>query len=157
MKYVANFFQFIIGFFLGVLVLAGGATAIAYVLFANMTMNPPKPIFAEEKQAPKAATPTPEKKLTKPVEKEVKPSPKTSPEVKKEDLPKGAYKAKVTWSSGLSIRSEPNTEASRVGGVDYNAEVVIIQSSADGKWQKIRLSDGQEGWVKSGNVEKVTE
>ncbi len=150
---LSSFVQFTIGFFIGVLILLAGATALAYVIFARMAANPPKPIFTEEQPAPakiaaKPAATTGEKATPE------KPKPAASPTTA-EALPTGAYKARVTWSSGLSVRSEPSAEASRLAGVDYNTEVVILGQSPDGKWQKIRLSGSQEGWIKAGNVAKI--
>jgi hypothetical protein len=94
------------------------------------------------------------KKILNPKLRQKKTEPETKPET--EDLPAGAYQAKVTWSTGLSLRSEPSTDAERIGGVDYNAELIILSTSNDNQWQKVRVpSSGQEGWVKSGNVEKI--
>ncbi|OKH18999.1 peptide-binding protein [Hydrococcus rivularis NIES-593] len=156
MRRIANIFQFLIGFFLGILVLAGGTTAAAYVFFTKMSANPPKPIFAEEKQENTAATQPQQPTVAE------SSSPDSSDRQVQEDqqdeLPAGAYKARVTWSEGLSLRSEPSREAKRVGGVDYNAELIVLQDSIDKQWQKVRLLDGtQEGWVKAGNVEKIAE
>lgn len=50
MKRISNLVQFIIGFILGLAILAGGTAAVAYVFFAKMNANPPKPTFAEEKK-----------------------------------------------------------------------------------------------------------
>jgi hypothetical protein len=73
-------------------------------------------------------------------------------------LPQGAYKGRVTWSSGLSLRADPNSSANRVGGVDYNSELIILETSQDGQWQKVRVANGsQEGWIKAGNIKKSAE
>lgn len=154
MKRLSHIFQFIIGFFLGILILAGGTAALAYVFFTKMSANPPKPVFADEKkeqttaQNNKSTTAT----QSKPASQETVES--TAQE--EENLPPGAYKARVTWSDGLSIRSEPSREAERIGGVEYNSELVVLQESEDKQWQKVRVSGGSlEGWIKSGNVEKL--
>lgn len=155
---LSSFFQFIVGFFLGVVLFGAGIAGGAYFFLTNIAINPPKHLFAEEKS-------TPEKKETpKPVEvtKEETPKPeemkKEEPPSETEKLPAGAYKAKVTWSTGLSLRAEPNTSAERVGGVGYNTEIIILTTSEDNQWQKVRLPNtGEEGWVKSGNVEKINE
>jgi len=41
--------------------------------------------------------------------------------------------------------------AASVGGVDYNKELVILETSPDGDWQRV-WSNGVEGWIKAGNV-----
>ncbi|BAQ60014.1 hypothetical protein GM3708_420 [Geminocystis sp. NIES-3708] len=147
----SSLFQFIIGFFLGVILFGAGIAGGAYFFLTNVSVTPSKHTFAEEKPSSnqsKKEVSTPENSPSK-TEVE-KPKPET------EDLPTGAYKARVTWSTGLSLRSEANTDAERIGGVDYNAELIILSTSNDNQWQKVRIpSSGQEGWVKSGNVEKI--
>ena len=169
MKRFSGLLQFILGFFLGIAILVGLTSALGYLMFSRLAATPNKPVFSEEnKSKPKATTPdkkASEKSATKP---EVSPSPKVttaspSPEVSpspspeaKEDLPQGAYKAKVTWSGGLSLRSNPSKDSERVSGVDYDDELIVLETSADGVWAKVRSADGgQEGWVKVGNFKKT--
>ncbi len=159
MNRISSFLQFILGFSLGVLLLAGGTTALGFLFLSRMTSLPAKPVFTEEKQPVATTKPTTTKTPAQEVKEE--PSPTPSPETEepeKPELPPGAYKAKVNWSEGLSIRSEPNADASRIGGFEYNQELIILETSSDGKWQKARLAGGeQEGWIKAGNVEKITD
>ena len=168
-------FQFILGFILGVAILAVGATGLGFLFFGRMTSSPSKPIFSEEKQentkvaenkeSSSAAQPsseqeeTAEKKSEEQEVAKVEPEKEEEPEEKEEEkLPPGAYKARVTWPQGLSLRAEPNLEAERIGGVEYNWELIILENSSDRKWQKVRLAGSdREGWVKAGNVEKVKE
>lgn len=150
----SSLFQFIIGFFLGVILFGAGIAGGAYFFLTNVSGNSSKPTFAEEKpiaeKKPEPKTSTKENPQPKVEAKK----PETKPET--EDLPAGAYQGKVTWSTGLSLRSDPSTDAERVGGVDYNADLIILSTSNDNQWQKVRVpSSGQEGWVKSGNVQKV--
>lgn len=155
MKGLSSFFQFILGFFLGIALLLGGTAALGYIVFTRMATSPEKPVFAEEKEKTKEVS---AKKTVKPSKTDVNPSPtpQASPEAEKEELPAGAYKARVTWSDGLSLRGNPSSEAERIGGLGYNARVIIL--STEGQWQKVRIpSSGQEGWIKSGNVEKIGE
>ena len=168
---ISSLFQFIIGFFLGIIFFTAGIAGGAYLFLTNANTAPEKQIFSEEK--PKEEKPTTAKKEEKkstPAKTEAKKEEadkkvaKTEPkkeEVKeeaKDELPAGAYTARVTWSSGLSLRSEPSKDAQRVGGVGYNSEIIVLKTSSDGDWQKIRLPrSGQEAWVKAGNVAKVEE
>jgi cytoskeletal protein RodZ len=171
MKRFSGLLQFILGFFLGIIILVGLTSALGYLMFSRLAATPNKPVFPEEnKSKPKATTAdkkASEKSASKP---EVSPSPKAttaspSPEVSpspspspkaKEDLPPGAYKAKVTWSGGLSLRSNPSKDSERVSGVDYDDELIVLESSADGVWAKVRSANGgQEGWVKVGNFKKT--
>jgi uncharacterized protein YgiM (DUF1202 family) len=84
-----------------------------------------------------------------------KASPKPSPEARKREATSEGYQARVTWQSGLSLRSEPTSESTRLGGLDYNTKVSVVGTSSDGQWQRIRLSDGREGWIKAGNISRV--
>ncbi|GFE67870.1 SH3 domain-containing protein [Chroococcus sp. FPU101] len=151
MNRLSGFFQFIIGFFLGVVLLAGASAAVAYVVLAKMSAPPDKPLFAEEKKqqalAKKATTTTTQNKAT------------TNPvtEVKSiEDIPTGNYKAFVSWSKGLSLRAEPSTESARLGSLGYKAEIMVLGTSDDGNWQKVKVIEtNQEGWIKAGNIEKM--
>lgn len=171
---ISSLFQFIIGFFLGIIFFTVGIAGGAYFFLTTASQNPEKHIFAEEKSSPQEEGKT-EKAESKATKEETKPVAteevkEKEPEVKKEEeepkkveaekeeLPDGAYYAKVTWSTGLSLRAEPTTDAQRVGGVGYNSKLIVLSTTPDGDWQKIRLIDsGQEAWVKAGNVEKVTE
>lgn len=155
---ISGFFQFVLGFILGILLLVTGSVGAAYYFFNRLAAAPPKPVFSETVPAtPKTETDTANKQPNATAK-----SPDPEAEAKKEEketdpetMPEGAYKAKVSWSSGLSLRSEPDLNAERVGGVDYNAEVVVLEESDDKVWQKIRLNDGQEAWVKAGNLTKI--
>lgn len=155
MNRLSGVFQFLLGFFLGIFLLVGGTASLAYVVFSRMNANPEKPTFAEEKPPETTAKAESEPATnngsnTQPVEEVV-----ARESVIEEELPDGAYRAKVTWSTGLSVRSQPNLDAERIGGVEYNSEVIILQTSNDGDWQQVRLPNSQQGWVKAGNVEKV--
>lgn len=157
---ISTFFQFVIGFFLGLALIIGGATGIGYYFLTKLSTEPPKPVFPEEK--PKVAE---DKKANTPVEKPQNQTKKESTEeelfAEKEipsqtTLPPGAYRARVTWPQGLSLRKEPSLQAKRVGGVAYNTELIILGYSDDKKWQKVKLPKSEtEAWVKAGNVRKI--
>jgi hypothetical protein len=173
MKRFSGLLQFILGFFLGITILVGLTSALGYLMFSRLAATPSKPVFPEEnKSKPKATTPdkkAPDKSATKPeaspstkaTTESPKPSPKPSPSPSpspkaEEELPKGAYKAKVTWSGGLSLRSNPSKDSERVSGVDYDQDLIVLETSADGVWAKVRSANGgQEGWVKVGNFKKT--
>ncbi|MCC5615005.1 SH3 domain-containing protein [Nostoc sp. CHAB 5836] len=162
--------KFILGFFLAIAVLIGSGVAVA-LYFMNRTGIPPaKPVFSNDSpsvkaQAPKATEPGGGKPvLTSGTKTESSPSstsnpiesPKATPSSK--PLPSGAYRGRVSWAEGLSLRSQPNQEAERIGGVGFNQKIIVLSESEDKAWQKIRLEDSQqEGWVKAGNTEKLDE
>jgi Bacterial SH3 domain len=167
---VSGLIKFILGFFLAITVLVGSGVAVA-LYFMNRTGIPPaKPVFSNDSpsvkaQAPKATQPGGAKPtLTPGTNTESSPSstptptesPKATPSSK--PLPSGAYRGRVSWAEGLSLRSQPNQEAERIGGVGFNQKIIVLEESEDKAWQKIRLADSeQEGWVKAGNTEKVDE
>ncbi|MDB9413368.1 SH3 domain-containing protein [Microcystis aeruginosa] len=169
MKRLSGLLQFMVGFVLGVVILVGGATAVAYMLLSGMNPNPPKPVFTEEKKEEtkeeKAAKPIPTTPVQEQPQAEVKESPtaapapkaapKPSPEARKKETTSEGYQARVTWQSGLSLRSEPTSESTRLGGLDYNTKVSVVGTSSDGQWHRVRLSDGREGWIKAGNISRV--
>ncbi|MEH2310175.1 MAG: SH3 domain-containing protein [Nostoc sp.] len=160
--------KFLLGFFLAIAVLVGGGVAIG-LYFVNRTGIPPaKPVFSNDSpsvkaQAPKATEPGGGKPSLKPGNQaQSSPtstpteSPKATPSPK--PLPSGAYRGRVNWAEGLSLRSQPNQEAEKIGGVAFNQKIIILEENQDKSWQKIRLEGSeQEGWVKAGNTEKVNE
>jgi Bacterial SH3 domain len=143
--------QFVLGFILGIALISGIAVGAGYLYFRKMSATPEKPVFSEE-TAKSTPTKTPEQSAAKlePAEAETKAA-VSQPEPKPElELPPNAYMARVTWPQGLSLRSEPDLNAAKVGGIEHNAEIVILEDSADGKWQKVRLPwSEEEGWVKA--------
>lgn len=115
-------------------------------LVAQYSVAPPRPKFPNDKneKLDKAAKPSPVTKASP----TIKPSPATP-------LATG-YRATVIQEIGLNIREAPEPESTRIGGVDYKDEVVVLEESADKNWQKIRLADGNvEGWVKAGYTERI--
>lgn len=154
---ISGTFKFLIGFFIGVSILAGCGAAAGYYFFTKLAALPPRPVFAEEKPKPK---PIAKAKTTNPKKPNAAASPQASPETSttSEKLEPGQYIARVTWEEGLSLRESAGQDANRIGGVEYNQRIVVLGESDDKKWQKIRLADGEQvGWIKAGNIEKVDE
>lgn len=153
---ISTIFQFISGFILGIVLMTGTAAGLGFLYVSKMTQTPPKPVFSEEKETPSESK-TEEKPATSPESTQAKSEPETaSSEEKAEELPPNAYKARVTWEQGLSLRDKPDLNAARIGGIEHNAEIIILEESQDKQWQRVRLPwSEQEGWVKGGNVERV--
>lgn len=152
---LSGFFKFIVGFFIGIFLLAASGAVTAYYFWTRLSVTPSKPIFAEEqpKKLANAKKTTVLKASNSKSSNQLTPTPSKSP-VK--ELPPGAYKARVTWKEGLSLRDAPSLESNRIGGVGFNQQVYILKESDDGKWQQVRLVEGtEEGWIKSGNTEKA--
>jgi cytoskeletal protein RodZ len=69
------------------------------------------------------------------------------------ELPAGSYQATVVQPIGLIVRSGPGTDFQDIGGVEYEDNLVVLEETQG--WVKVRTSSGQEGWVKSGNTQRV--
>jgi hypothetical protein len=154
--------QLFLGIIIGLLLIGGGAAATGYYFLSRLAETPPRPVFAEEtpeekaeaspEASPETATETP------PEDPEATPEPSPTPEPEDDpsELQGNEYRATVTWPEGLSLRDSPGANAERIGGIAYNKEMIVIEESEDGNWQKVRLPEsGQEGWVKAGNAERV--
>jgi uncharacterized protein YgiM (DUF1202 family) len=143
---ISGFFQFVLGLILGISIVAGGAVSFGYVVLTRMTGTP-----KEESKQPASASSNQASKS----QSETKPAEVTPTEVE-QPLPLGAYKAVVTYKDGLSLRSDANQDADRVGSVLVNDEIIVLEESEDKKWQKIRIAKSdREGWVKAGNIRKI--
>ncbi len=171
--------KFLIGFIIAIGLMVGAGVAAALYFVTKLTTPPPKPVFANDTPAvkaqagiaspksqpkpapskPPAATPVPAPTATNVASTTTlapNPTPTPSENPSPQPLEPGAYKARVTWSRGLSVRSNPTLESDRIGGVAYKQDIVVLAESDDKRWLKIRLEDGgTEGWVKAGNVERV--
>lgn len=143
--------KLILGIALALVLLSLTGVATARYFMAKLSVLPPRPVFDNDVVAeqpipteapapsetpapqPEAAPPTPEK-------------------------PPGSYTAVVVQPIGLVLRSGPGAEYEQLGGVDYNDQVLVLESSEDGRWMKVRVrTTSQEGWVKAGNTENVNE
>lgn len=150
---LAGIFKFIIGFVIGIALMALGAAGAAYYFWTKLSVVPSKPIFAEERAKPSSMAKKARSLTASTSQNSSKSTPSNSPE---KPLPPGAYKARVTWAEGLSLRDAPGPDATRIGGVTFNQEVFVLKESDDQRWQQVRLAQGdQEGWIKAGNIERA--
>jgi hypothetical protein len=174
---ISNMFQFILGFLLGVALVAGSAVAAAYFYFTKVSSSvPKKPIYTEEKSS--NAKVVDERRATTQSENTTDNETQSSSEnpnysdnvapansekpleselATEESIPDGAYYASVTWPQGLSLRAGPDINAAKIGGIDYNSKILILEESSDKQWQKVQIPvSQQEGWVKAGNIERIS-
>ncbi|NJL84271.1 MAG: SH3 domain-containing protein [Chloroflexaceae bacterium] len=122
------------------------------MLLSRTTGQPLRPTFTEERADYVPESAIAEEPVPEPL---AEPEPPPEPPPQEEPLPPGAYKARVTWDTGLSIRSAPDGES--VAGIEYNGELIVLEESPDKRWQRIRVAgSGQEGWVKAGNIQKFS-
>jgi Bacterial SH3 domain len=163
--------KFLVGFSLAIALLFFAGVSATRYLITRLTAPPPRPSFpnddpnftlspspaqpqataaASPAAAPVAATPSPSPTSSASPSASLAATPSPSA-----DEP-GAYEARVTQSIGLVVRQEPSRSAPQAGGVSYNQSIVVLETSADGEWLRVRVGDsGLEGWVKSGNTEPI--
>lgn len=158
MTWVSNLAKFALGVVLAIAILIGGSAVLALYFMHKVTTNPPKPVFANDQEMLKAQPPaslkTPKPSPSPITQKTAEPTPSETPSPK--PLEAGAYRARVTWQQGLIMRTEPDLDAERISGLDYNQQIVVLEESADKTWQRVRLENGeQQGWVKAGNTQPV--
>jgi Bacterial SH3 domain len=162
LKRLSSTVQFILGFMLGITLIAGVSAGLGFLYYKQMSTLPKKPEFSQDRSSPEtvAQTEKPSETTTDSNvaanETETEKAEETVLEPESE-LPPNAYRAVVTWPQGLSLRAEPNLNAGRIGGISHNAKIIILEDSADGQWQKVRVPwSEQEGWVKAGNTERAS-
>ena len=164
--------QFILGFAIGISLIAGVSGGLLFAYYKRMSVLPQKPDFPTISSSESTSNNAESSTSIEPLESNtaledteelevvpVEPEPEIE-ELEAEpepEIPSDAYYAKVTWPQGLSIRAEPDANAGRVGGVGFDETILILGNSADGTWQRIRVPwSEQEGWVKAGNVERTS-
>lgn len=148
----SSLLKFFIGLFLAIAMLASGSLLAAQYFIAKLTAPPSKPMYPNDKPSPP----------TKTVAAKSKPASvsdsNSSGVASPKSLPAGAFEGRVSQSIGLILRDAPGRDGAQIGGIDYNEKVVVLETSADGGWQKVRLqSSDREGWVKAGNVDKLNQ
>ena len=141
--------QFVLGFLLGLLITAGVTAGIAFFILTKLAKTPPKPLFAETISPPVAQ----EQITTGSLQTQTEET--ETPAIEFEAQEEG-YRARVTWSDGLTVRSEPTVDSERLGGVEYDQELIVLETNPEETWQRIRLLDSNvQGWVKAGNLRKI--
>lgn len=142
--------KLIIGIALALVLLSLAGVATARYFMSRLADLPDKPLYENDTSlavpaANTETTSTPATAATPPAE--------TLPE---EELPPDSYKAVVVYRDGLVLREGPSISYARLGGVEYNEEVIVLATSDDQGWLQVRLPrNGQEGWVKAGNTRQV--
>jgi hypothetical protein len=156
--------QFILGFVLGIGLIAGVSGAIILTYYQKMSVLPKKPVFPRATSSESVSVVADDSVDIEPSSDEIEAEADSiESEIEEEappaepKLPPNAYRAVVTWPQGLSLRSEPSINAGRIGGIGADATIIVLEDSADGKWQRVRLPwSQQEGWVKGGNTERTS-
>jgi hypothetical protein len=141
--------KFLLGFTFAIAILFGSGVLFTNFLIGRLSSLPDRPTFPNDKPT-KTAAPAPAKDAAPEAA-----APEAAPEATASPSPTTGYTAKVTQPIGLLVRAEPSADASQIDGVAFEEEVTVIETSADGGWQKIKLASGSEGWIKGGNTERL--
>jgi uncharacterized protein YgiM (DUF1202 family) len=149
--------KLILGIAIALTLLSMAGVATARYFMARLSVLPPKPLYQGE-QPVQASAPAPDAIPTEsapPSEAPSQATPAPEPTPEPEDEP-NAYDAVVIQPIGLVLREGPGTDYPQVGGIDYEAAVVVLEEPADQPWIRIRVvANGQEGWVKAGNTRRT--
>lgn len=156
----SNVVRALSGFLLAIGLIVGGGYLTTQFVIAKFTELPPRPSFPNDKPSSNPAKPTAKPAASQPKASPVvavSPSPTPTPSATASPKADGNL-VRITLSSGLNMREDPSVESGRIGGVDYNETVTVLETSSDQEWQKVRLEkSGLEGWIKSGYTEPVTQ
>ncbi|PZO12160.1 MAG: SH3 domain-containing protein [Leptolyngbya foveolarum] len=148
--------KFVLGIILAMLIMSIAGLAMARFFMTRMVELPERPTYDSE--LPEADRPNPtasdsEASLTTPkvvVSEAAKPEEK--PKNEEEALQSGEYKATVNQSVGLILRDGPGPDYGQIGGIEYQQSMVVV--AEDNGWLKVKLSNGQTGWIKDGNISR---
>lgn len=132
-----------------VISLAGAATARYFL--TQLSTLPERPVYDNDVKSRPADSP---KTNTAPQANVEKPADTQESTVNEAAEPKALYQVKVTYGSGLLIRSGPGNEYGTIGGIDYDETVDVLEESGE-RWLKVRF-DGVEGWIRGkGNTQRL--
>ncbi|MEO1144299.1 MAG: SH3 domain-containing protein [Cyanobacteria bacterium J06638_22] len=157
---MAGVAKFFLGFVLAIAIIFFAGVTTARYFVNRLTEAPPRPVFpndapppsepaAEPAEAVAVAPASPEESA---LEAAVAPEPTPSPE----PTPNPENVERVVVPIGLILREDATQASAQIGGIPYDGEVEVLDSSPDGEWQRVRVLDsGQEGWIKSGNTVAV--
>ena len=138
--------KFVLGIILAMLIVSLAGLSMAKYFMTRMAEPPVRPTYdndlPEDRPAQKPDSAPPAESI---VEAE-------APTDEAEALPEGAYRAVVNQPVGLIVRAGPGTDYDQIGGLEYQQGVRVL-SEEDG-WLKIARDNGEEGWVKGGNLDR---
>jgi hypothetical protein len=147
--------KLVLGVSLAFVLLSLTGVATARYFMAKLSVLPPRPVFDNDAVS---AQPSPSASSDAAPQPEAAPATNEQPAPVEPEKPPGSYSAVVVQPIGLVLRAGPSAEDAQLGGVDYEDEVLVLQTSEDGGWLNVRIGEtGQEGWIKAGNTQAVGE
>jgi uncharacterized protein YgiM (DUF1202 family) len=142
--------KLVFGVFLALILMSLAGVATARYFMSRLSLLPPKPMFENDAPVQPVVPPTGSPLIATTASTQGTPIPPATP------LTAGAYKAVVSQPIGLVLREGPGTTFRQLAGIDHNTPLVVLEESPDKQWLHVRLEvNGQEGWVKAGNIRKV--
>ncbi len=171
MKLLTGFVKLTLGIFFALMIMSLVGVAATRYFIARLTAVPPKPAFANDTEEtygapinqPEAEIEAELEPLGEGAPPPAVPQPEAAPAEQQAEAPEApveeseGYAARVTQPIGLILRQDPSQDAKHIGGIEYESELVVLEESDDGNWQKVKLSNDQVGWVKAGNIEPLNE
>lgn len=143
--FLVGLIKFVLGVAIALLVISLAGAATARYFLTQLSTLPERPVYDNDAAPPAAPAAAPQANA-EPAETEANAAETAEPEV--------LYQVKVTYGSGLLMRSGPGNEHATVGGIDYDETVDVFAESGD-RWLKVRF-DGVEGWIKGkGNTQRL--
>jgi len=157
---VVGLAKFVLGVLLAIAILFFSGVTAARYLITRLTAAPPRPGFPNDNPQPVAPETPPAEGADAFIETApadlgaAEPAATPAPDAATEAVPSEGYTALVTEPIGLILRESATQDSAQVGGLDFNTAVEVLETSADGEWQRVRVPiSGREGWIKSGNTD----
>ncbi|MGB3294181.1 MAG: SH3 domain-containing protein [Phormidesmis sp.] len=142
--------KFVLGIILAMLIVSLAGLSMAKYFMTRMSEPPDRPTYDNDLPEDRPAQ-RPDSSSA-PIADGTADAEASADEESEDSLPEGAYRAVVNQPVGLILRSGPGTDYDQIGGLEYQQGVRVL--SEESGWLKITLDNGEEGWVKGGNLDR---
>lgn len=142
--------KFVLGIILAMLIVSLAGLSMAKYFMTRMSEPPDRPTYENDLPEDRPVQRPPSDPA--PTADDAAETEAAAKDEAEESLPEGAYRAVVNQPVGLIVRSGPGTDYEQIGGLEYQQGVKVL--SEESGWLKITLDNGEEGWVKGGNLDR---
>lgn len=142
--------KFVLGIILAMLIVSLAGLSMAKYFMTRMSEPPDRPTYENDLPEDRPVQRPPSDPA--PTADDAAETEAAAEDEAEESLPEGAYRAVVNQPVGLIVRSGPGTDYEQIGGLEYQQGVKVL--SEESGWLKITLDNGEEGWVKGGNLDR---
>lgn len=146
-NFVVGVIKFICGVAIAIFVICLAGAATARYFLTQLSTLPERPVYENDAPAAKTTNPPDASSPNQPA------AGNEQAQTPAAEAPKPAasdanvlFKATVTYSAGLLVRTGAGADSETIDGIDYNETIDVLEES--GKWYRIRTSSGVEGWIK---------